>query len=121
MGILIVDDQSVICEYLAGLFSPEVSVTTAGTLEDALTALSHHNFALVISDLSLKGREGREGFEILSHVRVTSPGTKVMIMTGTATDDVKAEALKLGATHFLRKPLDIPYLVTIVREGCGLD
>ncbi len=112
--ILIVDDQPNICEFLSSLFSSYDAVKTARSLQDAKSALSQHNFSLVISDLSLKGRNGKEGFELLSYIRSKGSDTKVIIMTGTGTDDIKNEALRLGAVHFFEKPFDTHNLIAKV-------
>ncbi|MDA8242144.1 MAG: response regulator [Nitrospiraceae bacterium] len=118
--ILIVDDQPLICELLSSLFSSDAMVKTSENLEDAMAALCQQDFSLVISDLSLKGRNGREGFAILNYIRSKSPNTKVIIMTGVSTADTKQEALALGAAHFLAKPFDVPHILSIVNTVRGV-
>ena len=118
--ILIVDDQPIICELLSSLFSSDAMVKTSENLEDAMAALCQQDFSLVISDLSLKGRNGREGFAILNYIRSKSPNTKVIIMTGVSTADTKQEALTLGAAHFLAKPFDVSHFLSIVNSVRGV-
>ena len=117
--ILIVDDQPAICEFLSSLLSFDAMVKTSGSLEDAKLALSQHKFGLVISDLSLKGRSGREGFELLSYIRSNSPRTKVIIMS-LRSHEIKEEALKLGAAQFLEKPLDVSHFLSKVNSVRGV-
>jgi len=117
--ILIVDDQPEICELLSTLFSSNTMVKTSRSLEEAVLALSQHNFDLVISDLSLKGRNGTEGFELLSHIRSKSPSTEVIIMTGSGTDEIKKNAIRLGAAHFFEKPIDTRSLLSQVNTILG--
>jgi len=113
--ILVVDDQPFVCDLFSKVLSEFATVITSNSLEHAQNVLSKHRFDLVISDLSLTEDVGREGFELLEHVRTTSPNTKVIIMTGVDTDNTRAEALKLGAVHFLNKPFSVNRLSAEVR------
>ena len=119
--ILIVDDQPAICQFLSTLFSSHAMVKTSESLEDAMLALSQDNFSLVISDLSLKGRNGKEGFELLSYIRSKRLSTDVIIMTGLGTEEIKKDALRLGATHFFEKPFDIRHLLSKVNTILGRE
>jgi DNA-binding NtrC family response regulator len=114
--ILIVDDQPSIRELLSHLLRKVSIVMTSHSLDDARTALLNHKFDLVISDLILDRPNGREGLELLSHIREVSPDTKVIIMSGYGTKAVKDEAFRLGAESFIEKPINISHLVSKVRS-----
>ena len=114
--ILIVDDQASIRDLLSHLLRKVSTVITSHSLEDAQTALLTHKFDLVISDLRLDRFAGREGLELLSHIREVSPDTKVIIMSGYGTEAVKNEAYRLGAACFLEKPLNISHLLSKVHS-----
>jgi DNA-binding NtrC family response regulator len=114
--ILIIDDQSTIRASLSYLLRRFATVIQSESLKEAQNALSKDNFDLVISDLRLTGTDGKEGLEILRHVRQTSPETKVIIMTGYGNDAVRKEAYDLGAMHFYEKPLDMAQLLLQVQS-----
>jgi DNA-binding NtrC family response regulator len=114
--ILIVDDQSTILASLSYMLRKIATVIPSESLREAQNALSKDNFDLVISDLRLTGTDGKEGLELLRHVRTTSPETKVIIMTGYGNDAIRKEAYELGAMHFYEKPLDISHLLSQVQS-----
>ena len=114
--ILIVDDQPSIRELLSHILKKVSTVVTSHSLEDALTTLSVHKFDLVISDLRLDRSDGREGLELLRHIREASPETKVIIMSGYGTEAVKNEASRLGAACFIDKPINLSHLLSRVQS-----
>jgi CheY-like chemotaxis protein len=114
--ILIVDDQLSIRQLLSHLFKRVATVISSGSLEDAHKALSDHKFDLVISDLRLSRAGAMEGLALLSHIRATSPDTKVIIISGFGTDAIKEEAHRLGAFDFIEKPINISHLFSRVRD-----
>ena len=117
--ILIVDDQSTILASLSYMLRKIATVIPSESLREAHNALSRHKFDLIISDLRLTGTDGKEGFELLRHVRTTSPETKVIIMTGYGDETTRKEAYDLGATHYYEKPLDISHLLSQVQSLNG--
>ena len=113
--ILIVDAQSSILMSLSYLLKKVAAVITCDSMEEAMRALEGHKFDLVISDLRLTGSDGLEGLELLSHIRTTSPETKVVIMTVMGSDELREKAYALGAVHYYEKPIDIFHLLSQVQ------
>ena len=113
--VLIVDDQSSILLSLSYLLKRVAAVITSETMDEARRELSGNKFDLVISDLRLTGSDSREGLELLCHIRSTSPETKVVIMSGLGSDDLREEAYALGALHYYEKPVDIAHLLSQVQ------
>ncbi len=115
--ILIVDDEPTVLFTLANsLRSPGVEVVTASKLESAEAALEKYFFDLVIADIRMSGILGIEGLELLSYVKKNSPKTKVIIMSGSGSDDLRKHALERGADHYYDKPVDIAELLHRVKE-----
>src|SRR5688500_7389223 len=50
------------------------------------------------------------GLEVLKAIRESNPNCQAVLMTGYATVDTAVEAVKLGATDYLSKPLDFSRL-----------
>ena len=113
--LLIVDDEAAIrfalAEYFRGI---GWSVDSAAEKEEAEALLSCTAYAVVIADLRLTGVHGIEGLDIVQWSRHLRPETRVVLLTGNATTEIEAEALRLGADAFLQKPLPLPQLEAIV-------
>ena len=58
--LLIIDDELQIRSLLVDLLGPVYDCSEASSAEDALTALSHETFDLVISDIDMGGMSGLE-------------------------------------------------------------
>lgn len=115
--ILIVDDEPTVLVTLSySLRSPGVEVVTASRLESAEAALEKYFFDLVIADIRMSGILGVEGLELLSYVKQNSPKTKMIIMSGSGSDDLRKRALERGADHYYDKPVDIAELLHRVKE-----
>jgi DNA-binding response OmpR family regulator len=115
--ILIVDDEPAVLLTLSySLRSPGVEVVTASRLESAEAALGKYFFDLVIADIRMSGILGVAGLELLCYVKKNSPKTKVIIMTGSGSDDLRKHALERGADHYYDKPIDIAELMHRVQE-----
>jgi DNA-binding response OmpR family regulator len=115
--ILIVDDEPVVLSGLSiSLRSPGVVVVTASRLESAEAALEKYYFDLVIADVRMSGILGIEGLELLSYVKTNSPKTKVIILSGSGSDELHKQAMERGADHFYTKPIDIAEMMDRVKK-----
>ncbi len=111
--ILIVDDEPTILLALSRILTgPQTTVTTSEDLEEAKELLSLHSFDLVIADVRLSGIPGREGLELLSHVKEMSPETPVIIMTAFGSDEIRDDAYRRGASCYYEKPVDLLQLMS---------
>ncbi len=69
--------------------------------------------SLMISDLKMPGMNG---IELLQAVRRLHSKLPFILITGYSTMDDAIEALRLGATDFIKKPFDMDELLHLVRE-----
>ena len=114
--ILVVDDEKPILTTFAHILRcTGVEVLLCSEIEEAEEALKGSHFDLVIADIRMSGMTGIEGLELLRYIKQRYT-TEVIIMTGFATPEIEAEALKLGAFHFFRKPVDPVELLQKVAE-----
>jgi DNA-binding response OmpR family regulator len=78
---------------------------TVGTAADGQDGLDMYRIGddwdLVILDQRMPGLEG---LEVLLQIRVLNPRAKVIMATAFGTVDLAVDAMKAGATDFLRKP-----------------
>ena len=60
-----------------------------------------------------------DGLEALPAIREASPDTRVVMLTGLASEAIRERALAAGATLFIEKGTDIATLARRVREVCA--
>jgi two-component system, NtrC family, nitrogen regulation response regulator NtrX len=117
-AILIVDDEPNIRRLLASLLDAEGhSTRTAASGEDALVAIADDEPDVVLLDLALPGASG---LEILATLRTTHTALPVVMMSGRATLDDAVRATKIGAFHFIEKPLSAEAVLLTVASAVEL-
>ena len=108
---LAVDDDPNFLLALAELIEAQgFTVNTATTLRDARQRLSRQTPDIVLVDLYLPDGNGIELLKDFDPVRPT----QVVLMTGHADLESAVQALRLGASDYLTKPLDIGRLKSIL-------
>lgn len=75
--------------------------------KDCLDAFQTHGADIVITDLRMPGMNG---FELLSELREIDQDVPVLVMTGYSSVENAVEAMKRGATDFIKKPFDFTEL-----------
>lgn len=104
--VLVVDDDPRVRELLLRLLTAHgYSATEADGTDAALERLAHDgDIPLVISDLNMPGRDGRE---LLRELRQRHPDTAVVMLTGSDDVATAVECLKIGASDYLSKPVQV--------------
>ncbi len=74
---------------------------------DCLAAFKESNADIVITDLRMPNMNG---FELLSELREIDENVPVLVMTGYSSVENAVEAMKRGATDFIKKPFDFTEL-----------
>ncbi|PKB70486.1 MAG: hypothetical protein BZY87_10180 [SAR202 cluster bacterium Io17-Chloro-G6] len=85
-------------------------------VEDGFQAIelaSKESFALVFMDISLPGMDGVEAFR---QIKLVSPGTPVIMMTGFTVEELVCRALSQGAYTVLYEPLDVTSLMQAAKD-----
>jgi DNA-binding NtrC family response regulator len=101
--ILLVDDDRIILDSLGGFLELEGhAVTAVASTEQAVDALRAADHNLVITDVSMPGRDG---FDLLRYIKANHEQTVVLMMTGYGTIESAVEAIKQGAYDYLTKPI----------------
>jgi DNA-binding NtrC family response regulator len=110
---LLVDDDPNFLSALAELIEGQGFITeTAGNLRDARSLLGHRAPDVALVDLHLP--DGR-GIDLLAGQGPGSP-TKLVLMTGAADVESAVQALRMGASDYLTKPLDIGRLKRVMAD-----
>jgi two-component system nitrogen regulation response regulator NtrX len=102
-AILVVDDEPNIRRMLCSLLAAEGhDASAAASGEEALAAVARAEPDVVLLDLALPGANG---LAVLGSLRRQAPSVPVIMMSGRATLADAVQATKLGAFHFIEKPL----------------
>ena len=115
--VLVVEDEQSIRDILAELFDVDGNeVLAAGTLDEAKLALGRRVFDLIITDLRLGGkRDG--GLQVMASGGMLSPDATVIVLTAYPDDDNRHASIRLGATHFLEKPVDLSTIAELAADA----
>jgi two-component system, NtrC family, response regulator HydG len=110
---LVVDDDADSRELLAGIAAREgFTVVQADSLKTARAELSRRAPDLILVDLRLPDGNGIALIQDLPR----PSGTDVVLVTGHASIDTAIEGLRLGASDYLKKPIDVDRLVQLLRR-----
>jgi len=103
--VLVIDDDVGILDLLSNLLgNTGYRVTTAGCGREGLEALASEAPDIVLLDVQMPGMSG---FETLAKIREEHPDLPVVMITGHGSEEVAADALRLGADDYIAKPVRI--------------
>src|SRR5258706_11375724 len=74
---------------------------------------SGQRYFAVLTDLRMPGADG---IAVLRQVKESDPDCPVIVMTAFGTIENAVEAMKLGAYDFVQKPVDVDYLLLLLRR-----
>ena len=116
MQILVVDDEADVRDLFQQRFrreirSGELHFSFAFSGEEAMAFMRAHpsEVLIILSDINMPGMSG---LELLGHVKeeFNMPPTTMMMITAYGDENSYQQAMQLGATDFLTKPLDFAVL-----------
>ena len=106
--IMFVDDDLVTGRVMKrNCDNADYSCSVYQNAKDCLNAFEKYNADIVITDLRMPGMNG---FELLSELRAIDENVPVLVMTGYSSVENAVEAMKRGATDFIKKPFDFTEL-----------
>lgn len=111
--VLVVDDEANLRQSLARILHQlGCEVTTAADGVEALQRLEATPYDLVYLDIRLPGMDG---LEVLRQVHDRYPQLAVVLLTAYASIKTAVEAVRLGATDYLIKPINPDVLIARTR------
>jgi PAS domain S-box-containing protein len=114
-SLLIVDDDPVQRDVeLTLLKRLGYDVETADSGEHAVEIVKNKTFDLLLLDMVMPG--GIDGAETMKLITEIHPNQKAIIVSGFAESDRVAEAIRLGAGTFIKKPLTIETIDHAIRS-----
>jgi diguanylate cyclase (GGDEF)-like protein len=113
--ILVVDDDRLIREMTRDVLVEDgLQVTVVASGGEAMAQIADRGpFDVVVTDLSMREMDG---LELLERIKRASPETDVIIFTAYASLESALEALRLGASDYLRKPAKPPEILYSVKR-----
>ena len=115
--IAVIEDRASLRRMMSQALAGEgFVVDTAADLESARRLLTDTTFDLVLTDLMLPDGSG---LDVLRFCREHQQQAPVVVMTGFGTIPKAVEAMRLGATDFLEKPVELDDLFALARRLTG--
>ncbi|MCP3873228.1 MAG: sigma-54-dependent Fis family transcriptional regulator [Desulfobacteraceae bacterium] len=112
--ILIVDDELVIRESLAGWLRRDgYDITTVSSGEEALDILKEQSFDVMLLDIQM---DGISGLEVLNHVKEEYPDIDVVMITAFGSVPSAVKAMKSHAFDYILKPFDPDELGVLIKK-----
>jgi DNA-binding NtrC family response regulator len=117
LNVLIVDDDPSMVRILQSLLTLQLNKTAQVHVEtDAEAArvwLEAHGCDILISDIEMPGLDG---LGLLRAAKARNAWTQVVFITGHTSLDRLTEAVELGASDYLLKPLDREEITEVVAQ-----
>lgn len=112
--VLVVDDEDLIRWSLRTQLTPlGYRVIEAGTAADAL-AHAHDDPDIILLDFKLPDSDG---FDLLRKLREMLPDVPVIVLTAFASVPRAVEAMRHGAYHYAKKPLEFEELTAVMDKA----
>lgn len=112
-SILIVDDDEEILNILCGLLEEKHFCRSAKTAEEATCAIEFEQYDIVITDVSMPGLNG---LELLGQIKMQSPGTYVIVMSGISDEEHVKGSKEMGAYEYLAKPFNLGDVTALIER-----
>jgi two-component system response regulator RegA len=115
--ILLVDDDTTFGEVLQkALRKRGFEVFLAKTLEEGLRQAAELTPEYAVVDLRIGHASG---LALIKKLKELDVNTKIVVLTGYASIATAVEAIKLGAIHYLTKPVDVDEIVAALHKEEG--
>ncbi len=113
--ILIVDDESRICDSLSALLNASgYRADTAGSGQEAIMSINEKLYDLVLTDIGLPDMSG---YAVVDNIIKSSSETAIIMLTGRASVETAVEALRKGVYDYIRKPFDYDILLSTIKKA----
>jgi DNA-binding response OmpR family regulator len=116
--LLIVDDDAAVTQQLFWTLCDDYEVMIANDLQTAIRRATIYEPAVSILDLHLPPvlDTPEVGLRILEYIKSRFPGSKVLVVSSAATDEMEKACLDNGADAVLPKPFDVEQLLATLRR-----
>jgi two-component system cell cycle response regulator len=117
--VLVVDDDVAFCSSFADVLNAMgYEVLTANDPRDVPGILSHAEVDVVLVDLRMPHLGG---LELIRIIRQDRPNLPIIVVSANGTAADTAVAMSCGASDFMTKPVDIPFLEVRMQRACEIE
>lgn len=109
--LLVIDDELGPRESLRFLFKNIYDVTCVDSVDRGVEELKKASPDCIITDIKMPGKTGLQG---LKEIRAIDPHVSIIMLTGFGSLETAQEAIRHGATDYLKKPFDTDEIREIV-------
>ncbi|MFH1679251.1 MAG: sigma-54 dependent transcriptional regulator [Candidatus Eisenbacteria bacterium] len=114
-SVLVIDDEAEIRQSFQRLLAREgYEVQTASDGKEAMARVRKTRFRVALCDLRLPDIDG---LDLLKMLKIASPETEVLMITGYGTIDDAVRAMKDGAYDFIQKPVKKPLILKSIEKA----
>jgi DNA-binding NtrC family response regulator len=115
LSVLVVDDEPGMLKMLEWeLTNQGMTVETAENGAEAVRKAGQNIFDVIISDVTMPEMDG---LKLLQQIKLTSPRTAVIIVTGFGAVETAVFAMQKGAFEFVLKPYDLTHLISCIHRA----
>ena len=116
-SLLLVDDDEMFRQVLARALNKRgFEVITAPDVSQAISIAEASPPEYAVIDLKMPGPSG---LTLVKRLNELDGATRIVVVTGYASIATAVEAMKLGATHYLAKPVDADDIVLALNTNEG--
>lgn len=114
--LLVDDDQDFLKALCSAMQKRGFLVSLANSAESAFAIASQDPPEFAVVDLKMAGNSG---LVLVRQLASLNAGINIVVLTGYASITTAIEAIKLGATHYLAKPVDADEIVAAFEKQSG--
>jgi len=112
--ILLVEDEANVLKMLERFLAPTYRCLSASNGKDALELLkTERDIDVVVTDVRMPGMDG---LQLIRAIRRFRPHLPAIAMTAYGSEETAVEALRAGASNYLRKPFKTQEFLSVVRK-----
>lgn len=112
--VLLADDENTFRETFVRVLQDEgMAVTAFDNGLDAIEAIKETSFDVAVLDIHMPGADG---IKVLRKISSESPDTRVIMITAYGTVEMAVEAIKLGASDYVMKPVIFDEILIKIRQ-----
>lgn len=116
-SVLLVDDDEVFLGVLAKAMQKRgFQVETAPSAEAAIEIATMDPPEFAVIDLKMGSNSG---LVLVRQLHALEAAIRMVVLTGYASITTAVEAIKLGATHYLAKPVDVDEIIAAFHKASG--
>ncbi len=112
--ILVIDDEVSICDSLEFALEDHYNVLTTQLPSEGIEIIKNEDIDVVLLDLKIGNING---LDVLREIKFLNENIQVIVMTAYASIESTVEAMKIGAIHYLTKPINIEELFIFIEKA----